>query len=111
MRLIVHQQVLQGYLSSILLYKCLFRHLVILQDDGKGIYIKEWNLDSPAKPTDAQLNALESDADDYEYNLGQIEKRKAEYGTLEQQMENIMENGVTAEKSRVQSIKEKYPKK
>jgi len=84
---------------------------VILQDDGKGIYIKEWNLDSPAKPTDAQLNALESDADDYEYNLGQIEKRKAEYGTLEQQMENIMENGVTAEKSRVQSIKEKYPKK
>jgi hypothetical protein len=26
-------------------------------------------------------------------------------------MENIMENGVTAEKSRVQSIKEKYPKK
>ena len=85
---------------------------VILQDDGDGVvYIAEWNLDSPAKPTDAQLNALESDADDYEYNLGQIEKRKAEYGTLEQQMENIMENGVTAEKSRVQSIKEKYPKK
>lgn len=84
---------------------------VILQDDGEGTYIKEWNLDSPAKPTDAQLNALESDADDYEYNLDQIAKRKAEYGTLEQQMENIMENGVTAEKNRVQSIKEKYPKK
>lgn len=84
---------------------------VILQDDGEGTYIKEWNLDSPAKPTDAQLNALESDADDYEYNLDQIAKRKAEYGTLEQQMENIMENGVTAEKSRVQSIKEKYPKR
>ena len=84
---------------------------VILQNDGEGGYIREWNLDSPAKPTDAQLKALESDADDYEYNLGQIEKRKAEYGTLEQQMENIMENGVTAEKSRVQSIKEKYPKK
>ena len=88
---------------------------VILQDDMvEGVsnpYIKEWNLDSPAKPTDAQLNALESDADDYEYNLGQIEKRKAEYGSLEQQMENIMENGVTAEKSRVQSIKEKYPKR
>lgn len=85
---------------------------VILQDDGDGVvYIAEWNLDSPAKPTDAQLNALESDADDYEYNLGQIAKRKAEYGTLEQQMENIMENGVTAEKSRIQSIKEKYPKR
>tara|TARA_B100001093_G_scaffold508728_1_gene571478 strand:+ start:1051 stop:1371 length:321 start_codon:yes stop_codon:yes gene_type:complete len=89
-----------------------FRNDVILKDDGDGVvYIAEWNLDSPAKPTDAQLNALESDADDYEYNLGQIEKRKAEYGTLEQQMENVMENGVTAEKNRVQAIKDKYPKK
>ena len=88
-----------------------FREDVLIFDDGEGVYIKEWNLDSPAKPTDAQLNALESDADDYEYNLSQIAKRKAEYGSLEQQMENIMENGVTAEKSRVQSIKEKYPKK
>jgi hypothetical protein len=84
---------------------------VILQDDGQGTYIKEWNLETPKKPTDAQLNALDSDADDYEYNLDQIAKRKAEYGTLEQQMENIMENGVTAEKNRVQSIKDKYPKK
>ena len=87
---------------------------VLLQNDsdGKGDYIKYWS-DSieKSKPTDAQLDALESEADDYEYNLSQIAKRKAEYGSLEQQMENIMENGVTAEKSRVQSIKEKYPKR
>tara|TARA_R100001510_G_C7515114_1_gene113063 strand:- start:234 stop:551 length:318 start_codon:yes stop_codon:yes gene_type:complete len=88
-----------------------FKREVILEDNGSGAFIKEWNLETPKKPTDAQLNALESQADDYEYNLDQIEKRKAEYGSLEQQMENIMENGVTAEKSRVQSIKEKYPKK
>ena len=55
---------------------------VILQDDGQGTYIKEWNLETPKKPTDAQLNALDSDADDYEYSLDQIAKRKAEYGTL-----------------------------
>ena len=84
---------------------------VILQDDGQGIYIKEWNLETPKKPTDAQLDALESEADDYEYNLDQIAKRKAEYGSPEQQIQNIMENGVTAEKNRVQSIKEKYPKR
>lgn len=83
---------------------------VSLQNDGEGDYIKVWSY-SFSKPTDAQLNALDSDADDYEYNLGQIEKRKAEYGTLEQQMENVMENGVTAEKNRVQAIKDKYPKK
>ena len=83
---------------------------VILQNDGQGDYIKEWNLDT-AQPTQEQLDALETQADDYEYNLGQIAKRKAEYGTLEQQMENIMENGVTAEKNRVQTIKDKYFKK
>ena len=83
---------------------------VLLQNDGEQDYIKEWSY-SFEKPTDAQLNALESDADDYEYNIDQIAKRKAEYGSLVQQMENIMENGVTAEKSRVQSIKEKYPKR
>ena len=87
-----------------------FEKDVFLQDDGQGAYIKEWNLDI-AEPTQEQLNALETQADDYEYNLGQIAKRKAEYGTLEQQMENVMENGVTAEKNRVQAIKDKYPKK
>ena len=85
---------------------------VRLANDGDGkIYIKHWNVEGITKPTHAQLDALESEADDYEYNLSQIAKRKAEYGSLEQQMENIMENGVTAEKSRVQSIKEKYPKR
>ena len=88
-----------------------FRNDVILQDDGEGVYIKEWNLDSHAKPTDAQLNALESDADDYEYNLVQIAKRKAEYGTADEQMQNIIEKGLSAEQTRVNSIKEKYPKR
>jgi hypothetical protein len=83
---------------------------VKLENNGEGDFISMWEY-SIAKPNDAQLDALESDADDYEYNLDQIAKRKAEYGTLEQQIENIMENGVTAEKTRVQSIKEKYPKK
>jgi hypothetical protein len=41
---------------------------VMLQDDGKGAYIKEWNLEK-AKPTDAQLNALETQANEYEANL------------------------------------------
>ena len=83
---------------------------VLLQNDGEEDYIKEWSY-SFAKPTNAQLNALESDADDYEYNLGQIAKRKAEYGSAISQMENIIENGLSAEQTRVNSIKEKYPKR
>src|SRR6056300_1370134 len=87
-----------------------FLNDVLLQDDGQGPYIKEWNLDT-AQPTLAQLDALETQADDYEFNLGQIAKRKAEYGTAESQMENIIENGLEAEQTRIQSIKDKYPKR
>ena len=43
---------------------------VMLQDDsdGKGAYIKEWNLDI-AQPTDAQLSAQESAANKEEANI------------------------------------------
>jgi hypothetical protein len=87
-----------------------FKSDVILKDEGQGAYIDEWNLDT-AQPTQAQLDALETQADDYEYNLGQIAKRKAEYGSAESQMENIIENGLEAEQTRIQSIKDKYPKR
>jgi len=82
---------------------------VILQDDGQGAYIKEWNLDI-AKPTDAQLDALESQADIYESNRQQDVKRKSEYGSWEYQLDEIYHNGIDAWKTRIQSIKEKYPK-
>ena len=48
---------------------------VLLQDDGQGAYIKEWNLDI-AKPTTAQLDALESQAQTYENNQQIISIRK-----------------------------------
>lgn len=88
-----------------------FRKDVLIENRFQGHFIHEWNIDSIAKPTDAQLDALTDKADDIDYNEKQLVKRKAEYGTLEQQMENVMENGVTAEKNRVQAIKDKYPKK
>jgi hypothetical protein len=44
-----------------------FRKDVLLQDDGNGVYIKEWNLDIP-KPTMAQLDAFEAQATTYENN-------------------------------------------
>ena len=41
-----------------------FLNDVIVQDreDGKGPRIVQWNLDSPTKPTDTQLDALETKA-------------------------------------------------
>ena len=41
---------------------------VLLQNDGQGDYIKEWNLDTP-QPTQEQLDALETQANEYEQNL------------------------------------------
>ena len=86
-----------------------FENDVILQDDGNGAYIKEWNLDI-AKPTDAQLSAVESDADKMERNNQVIATRKKLYGSLEKQIENIIENGLQAEIDRVNQIKTDNPK-
>ncbi len=82
---------------------------VKLQNDGDGDYIKEWNLDTP-QPTDAQLSAVESDADKMERNNQVIATRKQLYGSLEKQIENIIENGLEAEIDRVNQIKTDNPK-
>ncbi len=84
---------------------------VKLQDDskGQGAYIKEWNLDIP-KPTEEQLNSYESAATTEENNNAVIANRKSEYGSNTHQIENIIENGLEAEQTRVQTIKDKYPK-
>tara|TARA_R100001440_G_scaffold36955_3_gene56172 strand:+ start:5524 stop:5841 length:318 start_codon:yes stop_codon:yes gene_type:complete len=83
---------------------------VTLQDDGKGAFIAEWNIKDKAKPTDDQLKDKESDADKLEKNATAIDNRKAEYGTAEQQLEYIAENGITKFQENVTAIKKKYPK-
>ena len=82
---------------------------VILQDDGNGPYIKEWNV-AEAQPTDEQLNALESEANTLESNYQVIETRKGLYGTTEEQLEYIVENGVDAFVTKQQQIKTNNPK-
>ena len=84
---------------------------VLLQDDsdGKGAYIKEWNLDI-AQPTQAQLDALESQAQTYENNQQIISTRKKLYGSWESQLEEIYDNGIDSWKARIQQIKIDNPK-
>jgi len=82
---------------------------VKLQDDGNGAYIKEWNLDIP-KPTDAQLSAVESDADKLERNNQVIATRKKLYGSWESQLEEIYDNGIDSWKARIAQIKADNPK-
>ena len=84
---------------------------VLIQNDsnGQGDYIAEWNVEE-AQPTEEQLNALEAEANTLEANNQVIQTRKNLYGTPEQQIENIMENGLDAEITRVNQIKSNNPK-
>jgi len=84
---------------------------VRLQDnsDGKGVFIAEWNLDI-AKPTLAQLDAFEAQANIVESNQAQVQNRIKEYGSIAEQIEYITENGIEAWQTKVNSIKAKYPK-
>jgi hypothetical protein len=82
---------------------------VLLQDDGNGAYIKEWNLDIP-KPTMEQLDAFEAQATTYENNQKIIATRKSLYGSWESQLEEIYDNGIDSWKNRIAQIKIDNPK-
>jgi hypothetical protein len=83
---------------------------VKLQDDsdGKGAYIKEWNLDI-AQPTDAQLSAQESAADTEEANNQVRATRRSAYGDIGDQLDEIYKD-IDAWKARIKSIKDANPK-
>ena len=74
-------------------------------------YIAEWNITEKPKPTDAELNALEDEAQTITDNAIAVSNRMSEYGSVESQIEFITENGLDAWKTKVDEIKTKYPKK
>jgi hypothetical protein len=86
-----------------------FLKMYYCKSDGKGAYIKEWNLDI-AKPTDAQLDAFEAEATTYENNQKIIATRKSLYGAWEKQLEEIYDNGMDSWKARIAQIKADNPK-
>ncbi len=86
---------------------------VMLQDDsnGQGPYIKEWNL-AIARPTDAQLSALDSAADLSERQAAARSARKQAYGDIGSQLDmqyhdNV--DGTTTWKDHVASVKTANP--
>ena len=88
-----------------------FNTEVRLQDDsnGQGAYIKEWNVKDKAKPTDEQLNALESEATTLENNAKVDATRRKEYGSWNDQLDEIYHD-MDAWKARLQTIKTNNPK-
>ena len=87
-----------------------------LQDDGAGVYIKEWKSGSP-QPTQAEIEAAEAtwqtnyDAQEYARN------RQEEYPSTDDLIvalwENVIEDrmeSATALETLRQAVKAKYPK-
>ena len=83
---------------------------VILQDDsdGKGAYIKEWNLDI-AQPTAEQLASYETAANTAESNAQVDATRRNQYGSWNDQLDEIFHE-IDAWKTRIQKIKTDNPK-
>jgi hypothetical protein len=83
---------------------------VKLQDDsdGKGAYIKEWNLNI-AQPSDDDLAAQESAADTEESNNQVRNTRRIAYGDIGDQLDEIYKD-IDAWKARIKSIKDANPK-
>jgi len=87
---------------------------VLLQDDsdGKGVYIKEWNL-SIAKPTQAQLDALETEAQAKEELQTILSTRATAYPSIQDQLDMQYwdsVNGTTTWKDAVAKVKSDNPK-
>jgi len=91
-----------------------FRKDVLLQDDsnGLGAYIKEWNLDIP-KPTMAQLDAYEAQANEVE-RINNIRSQRANnYPSLADQLDMQYWdkiNGTNKWQQAINAVKQKYPK-
>ena len=82
---------------------------VFLQNDGNGAYIKEWNIEELAQPTDEQLNALEIQATTLENNNKIDATRKTSYGSWNEQLDEIYHN-IDDWKARIKAVKDSNPK-
>ena len=87
-----------------------------LQDDGQGVYIREWMSASP-QPTEAEIEAAHAEWE-AEHNATQYQRdRAAEYPSIEALVVALWEGVVEERMSAVtqletlrQAVKAKYPK-
>ena len=84
---------------------------VLLQDDsdGKGPYIKAWNISGLAQPTDDQLATYETAGNTEETNNTVRATRKAAYGDIGDQLDEIYKD-IDAWKVRIKAVKDANPK-
>ena len=82
---------------------------VIVMDNCDVAFIHTWNVDGLTKPTDSQLDALNSDATKSENNAKIRATRKISYGDIGEQLDEIYKD-IDAWKARIKKIKDDNPK-
>ena len=82
---------------------------VLLQDDGQGAYIKEWNISGVAKPSDSDLASYDAAATTAESNATVDATRRAAYGDIGDQLDEIYHD-IDAWRTRIQGVKTANPK-
>jgi hypothetical protein len=82
---------------------------IVLQNDGSGDYIKTWNVVGLDKPTDSQIASYETAANTEESNNAVRATRKAAYGDIGEQLDEIYKD-IDAWKARIKKIKDDNPK-
>jgi hypothetical protein len=84
---------------------------VLLQDDsdGKGAYIKEWNVSGVDKPSDSDLSSYETAGNTEEKNNTVRATRRTAYGDIGDQLDEIYKD-IDAWKARIKSVKDANPK-
>jgi len=82
---------------------------VLLQDDGQGAYIKEWNISGVSKPSDSDLASYDAAATTAESNATVDATRRAAYGNIGDQLDEIYHD-IDAWRTRIQGVKTANPK-
>ena len=90
---------------------------VQLKNEGSGDYISVWNVSGVSKPTDSQLNALDSNATKELNNAVIRNTRKAAYGDIGDQLD-LLYKDIVANKldttgewaKKIKAIKDANPK-
>ena len=91
-----------------------FEENIILQNDSdsNGDYIKSWNVDGLAKPTDEQLATYEDEANAEEALNTILSNRRSEYPNHNDCIHALLDGGdtLTDLQAKRQEIKSKFPK-
>jgi len=90
---------------------------VFLQDDGSGAYIKTWNIDGVAKPSDSKIAEYETAGNTAETLNNVLAKRAKEYKELKEQLD-LLYHDMVADKGdktgewfkHIKAVKDANPK-